>query len=53
MHNQGRNNWEEEDLEILTIIDIIPENITVFVSLNAAIPKVRDVSLGRSNKKNE
>ena len=50
MHNQGRNNWEEEDLEILTIIDIIPENITVSVSLNAAIPKVRDVSLGRSNQ---
>ena len=50
MHNQGRNNWEEEDLEILTIIDIIPENITVFVSLNAPGHKVRDVSLGRSNQ---
>ena len=53
MLHQDRNNWEEEDLRMKRRMRMKPDITRVRVSLKPALPTDNEVSLGRSDEKNE
>ena len=53
MLHQDRNNWEEEDLLMNRRMRMKPDITRVRVSLKPASPTENEVSLGRSDEKNE